>query len=205
MLDEIVDNEKHHISNYETDVFNANIQLLLDTDPEADLLPIPQPPEVSQAISDPQLPEGAQVISAPQPPPVPQAISTLPVPPAPPVISNDEEVDNEQTETEVEPHNDPQQIEPNETVTSENLKGGADVLIAKIDPLNHREDSHGLNHSDTEKETRDNFTDFLPNEQLRKKKPRLDLFDMILIILILMIVGFLLFYFRHLLPFMNRI
>ncbi|MCL2560159.1 MAG: hypothetical protein FWE07_06690 [Turicibacter sp.] len=36
LLGEIVDNEKSQISNYETDVFNANVQSLFDSDPEAD-------------------------------------------------------------------------------------------------------------------------------------------------------------------------
>lgn len=182
LLDEIVDNEKNQISNYETDVFNANIQSLFDLDHEADLPPVPRSPFI------------------------PQFNSTPPIPPAPPVVENNEEVEDETIETEIKSSDDIKHIDPNDSSASEDLKVDASVIGAEIEPFN---DSKNFDDHGVEKDTHDDFTDFIPDKQLKSEKSKLDLLDTVLVILLLIIVGILLFHFRYLLPFnlpfMNRI
>ena len=72
LLDEIVDNEKKQISNYETDVFNANVQSLFETDPEADL-----PPPQTTILASPTTKETDQTKpELPKPPLIPTPVGT---------------------------------------------------------------------------------------------------------------------------------
>jgi hypothetical protein len=217
LLDEIVDNEKQQISNYETDVFNANIQSLFDTDPEADLPPVPQPPVMAQFITTPPIPPivptssnnedvDDEVIepeiesSDDMKHGMPQFIATPPIPPIVPTSSNNEDIDDAVIETKIE------SSDLNDESVSKDLKVDAGVLNAKIEPFN---DSKDLDDHNAEKETHDDFIDFIPDKQPKSKKSKLYLLDTILVILLLIVVGILLFHFRHLLPFdlpfMNRI
>ena len=125
LLNEIVDNEKNQISNYETDVFNANIQSLFDVDPEADLPPISQLPSTPQAVSTPAtMPQTVPVTPlmaqpAPVPPSLPPQVvpaPTLPVAPTVDPLQDNKSSDTKLIEAEASPNDDEQLVDHDQSL-----------------------------------------------------------------------------------------
>lgn len=168
LLDEIVDNEKNQISNYENNIFNANIQSLLNVDPEADLPSVPQPPKATQSVATP------------------------PIPPRIPVISNNEEVDDEAIETNIDFNKSLKHIKPNDDPVCEDLKVENSLLNAITEPYNNSE------HLDNEKEANDDFNDFIDDKEPKSKNKKFSIIDIILVILLIIVFGLLIYQFRFL-------